>query len=294
MPGRLAGIGFAVGLLTCVMAAQTSMAPDFEAMADAEREFAKAATVKGWRDAFLDFFADDAIAFAPAVTNAKERLRKQPSTPFSEFELIWEPRTGDVAASGDLGWLTGPSTSLNRKDPEPKPGYGCYLSVWRKQPDGRWKVFIDVGASAPAPVEFAPGLTRTAAEKRWVGKESRDTSTQSLALADRDLNAAVAADGPAKAFGTRVTALSRLHHPGFSPLVGRDAIVGWLEQNATAAVARDTSAESAASGDVGYTFGTFETTAPKPIAGVYVRLWSRDADGKWWVMADVAQPFKPK
>ena len=66
-------------------------------MADTERAFAKAATVKGWRDAFLDFFADDAIAFTPDVVPAKDGLRKQPSTPFSEAELVWEPRTGDVA-----------------------------------------------------------------------------------------------------------------------------------------------------------------------------------------------------
>ena len=39
------------------------MPRDLVAMADTERAFAKTATVKGWRDAFLEFFADDAMAF---------------------------------------------------------------------------------------------------------------------------------------------------------------------------------------------------------------------------------------
>src|SRR5262245_7009284 len=138
--------GLAVGLVlvTTLVTVQEPLPPDLAAMAQTERDFAKTATVKGWRDAFLDFFADDAIAFPPEPASAKDRLRKQPSRPFSEIELEWEPRTGDVAASGELGWLTGPSTSINHTTQEQKPGHGCYLSVWRKQADGTWRVFIDV------------------------------------------------------------------------------------------------------------------------------------------------------
>ena len=162
----------ATALITTLSGGQDTIRRDLDAMADAEREFAKTATVKGWRDAFLEFFADDAIAVGREVTKAKDGLRKQPSVPFSEFELLWEPRTGDVSGSGDLGWLTGPSTSINHAEGK-KPGYGCYLSIWRKQPDGRWRVFIDVGASAPTPVPFAPGFTQIAFGARYAGKDVR-------------------------------------------------------------------------------------------------------------------------
>ena len=95
--------GTALLFVTAIVTAQPSMPPELLAMADTERAFAKTATVKGWRDAFLDFFADDAIAFANGVTPAKERLRQQPSTPFSVFELVWEPRLGDVAPGAPVG-----------------------------------------------------------------------------------------------------------------------------------------------------------------------------------------------
>jgi ketosteroid isomerase-like protein len=280
-------------LLVAALGAQTGVPPDLAAMAETEREFAKTATVKGWRDAFLDFFADDAIAFAPQVMLAKDRLRKQPSTPFSEFELVWEPRTGDVSSSGDLGWLTGPSTSINHKSPEKKPNYGCYLSVWRKQPDGRWRVFIDVGASAPEPARFAPGFTRTTIPTRYAGTRDKDGATTSLAKDDRDLNARIADRGVASAFDASLAAPSRLHRAGFVPIAGRDEIVKWLREHATSGTAKDVGAEAAAAGDFGYTHGTFEIKEPKPVSGVYVRLWNRDATGRWWLMVDVAQTFKP-
>jgi hypothetical protein len=28
------------------------------------------------------------------------------------------------------------------------------------------------------------------------------------------------------------------------------------------------------------------------VSGVYIRLWNRDASGRWWLTVDVAQPFK--
>jgi ketosteroid isomerase-like protein len=265
---------------------------DLAAMADAERAFAKAATVKGWRNAFLEFFADDAIAFAPEVVLAKDRLRKQPDTPFSVFELVWEPRTGDVASSGDLGWLTGPSTSINHKLPDQKPSYGCYLSVWRKQPDGSWRVFIDVGADAPEPVPFAPGFNRVALESRYVGKADQTKATQLLAAADTEVNAQMAAVGVAKAFAARSTPVSRLHRSGHVPIVGSDAIAVWLSQHSSSGTASHKDASTSAAGDFGYTHGTFEISAPTPMKGVYVRLWSRDAAGKWWLVVDVAQNTK--
>jgi ketosteroid isomerase-like protein len=274
------------------VAVQSDIPPALASMADAEREFARTATVKGWRDAFLDFFADDAIAFTPDVALAKERLKKQPSRPFSEVELVWEPRTGDVAASGELGWLTGPSTSLDRKIADAKPKYGCYLSIWRKQPNGTWRVFIDVGTYGPEPTPFAPGFTRMAMSSRYSGPEGKEAAGKSLAEADRDLNAKIAAKGIVDAFRGAMAPAARLHRSGTSPLVGHEASATWLEANAAAGTAMQTNVEAAKSGDFGYSYGRFEITAPKPQTGAYIRLWSRDAAGKWWLVADVAQPAK--
>ncbi len=279
-------------LAAAVIPIQSDIPIPLAAMAQTEREFAKAATVVGWRDAFLQDFADDAIAFSPGVVPAKDGLRKQPSTPFSIAELVWEPRTGDVAASGDLGWLTGPSTSITRKAAEPVTRHGCYLSVWRKQPDGQWRVFIDVGANSPEPVAFAPGFTRTTIPGPYEGGDSKAAATASLVEADRALNTEIGSRGFARAFESRLVAGSRLHRPGSIPQAGQEAVVRWLGLNAAAGTAKDVAAEAASSGDFGYSHGSFEVKEPKPLTGVYIRLWNRDASGKWWLMVDVAQPIK--
>jgi ketosteroid isomerase-like protein len=281
-------------LVTVLVTAQSGgVPPALVAMADTERAFAKTATVKGWRDAFLDFFADDAIAIGDRVTAARDGLRQQPSTPFSVLELVWEPRLGDVAASGELGWLTGPSTSLNHAQKDAKPRYGCYLSIWRKQPDGSWRVFIDVGASAPEAVSFAPGFNRMAFRDRYTGIDGKEAAGKSLGAADRELNEQIAARGASAAFATRTTAASRIHRPGFSPMTGGEAITRWLGGNATASTATTGVAEAAASGDFGFSYGTFDVREPAPLKGAYLRLWNRDRAGRWWLMVDVAQPVRP-
>jgi ketosteroid isomerase-like protein len=283
-------------LVTGFVTTQRVVTPELAAMADTERAFARAATVKGWRDAFLEFFADDAIEFRPgsgsAPGSAKEGLRKQPSTPFSEFELLWEPRLGDVSASGDLGWLTGPSTSIRHTQKDAKPRHGCYLSIWRKQADDTWKVFIDVGADAPAPVTFAPGFNRIAFGAPYAGKAGKDEAGKQLAESDRALNKELGLAGAADAFGSRLTPASRLHRPGFAPIVGIDPVRAWLKEHSAKTTASDGAAESADAGDFGYSYGTYEVTVPVAQKGAYVRLWNRDQSGRWWLMVDVTQPTR--
>ncbi|MEO8074819.1 MAG: nuclear transport factor 2 family protein [Acidobacteriota bacterium] len=276
--------------ITALVTAQQKMSTELQALVETERAFAKTATVKGLRDSFLDYFADDAIAFAPGATSAKERLRTQQAEPFSVLEIVWEPRTGDVAASNDLGWLTGPSTIVNHAAPQPAPRYGNYLSVWRRQPDGAWRVFIDVGVRLPEPASFAPGFVRASLPTHYSGADGKVAATATLLEADRALNDAVAAGGAGKAYADRLTASSRLHRAGVLPVVGPAAIGAWLTQHAASMSAKSSSAEASAAGDLGYSYGTYALTGTPAETGAYVRVWMRDASGKWFVVADVTQP----
>lgn len=260
-----------------------------ESLVGAERAFAKAATEKGIRDSFLEFFADDAIAFNPAPVSATARLRSRPGRPFSEYELRWEPRTGDVAASGDLGWLTGPSTFIDHTSPAPKRQDGNYLSVWRRQSGGPWRVFIDIGSEPPQAVTFAEGFTRFPFPSRYGGDDRKALGAETLTAADKSLNTRIANDGAASAYSTVTTSSSRLHRSGFMPSIGSAAIRSWFEANASAMTASTGAADCANSADLGYSYGTYEVKTPAAQKGAYVRVWQRDAAGKWWLVADVVQ-----
>jgi ketosteroid isomerase-like protein len=276
--------------VTAFVTAQETISSDLQALVDSERAFARTATVKGLRDSFLDYFADDAIAFAPEATSAKARLRGQKAEPFSVLEIVWEPRTGDVARSNDLGWLTGPSTIVNHAAPQPAPRHGNYLSVWRRQPDGSWRVFIDVGVRLPEPASFAPGFVRAAMPTRYSGSEGKAAATATLLQADRALDEAIGAAGAGKAYADRLTAGSRLHRAGVLPVVGQAAIAAWLSGHAVSMSAKSSAGEASAAGDLGYTYGTYALTGTPAETGAYVRVWMRDASGKWFIVADVTQP----
>ena len=125
-------------------------------MAATERAFAASAAELGVRDAFLTFFADDAVQLAAGsdgahatAGRARDGLRElnQPKLPLVS-RLMWEPFTGHVSGDGTIGWLTGGYANLNLATKD-LVGKGAYFSVWKHQTDGTWRVWIDEGISLP-------------------------------------------------------------------------------------------------------------------------------------------------
>lgn len=290
---RTIGVSFTVLVAVAVAlpatAAQDEEAPPpLKAMADAERAFAKRAAETNWRDAFLEFFADDAVSFQGNVPGpARERLRKLPP-PSEGTELIWEPRVGDIAASGDLGWLTGPVVTRVPGKPD-RPG--CYFSIWKKQPDGRFKVILDEGTNPPDTVPFAAGFVRSAATARPSAPRPDDTPEASLLAADRALGEAIAARGAASAYDSVMHDAVRVHRNGVMPMTSRAEATKWLAMSVTSMSSAPEKSETSAAGDLGYTWGKATVTARdgKERTGYYVRVWTRRADGGWQLAADVAQ-----
>ena len=137
-------------------------------MIDAERAFAARALVVGWKQAFLEYFADDAVGFEGGPGLAKDQIRKNPDPP-SDLQLLWEPRYGDVAASGDLGYLTGPVRNIRKSRDNGRPRHSTYASIWKRQRDGSFKVVMDFGLGTPGPASFAPGFTRAPVGNRFSG-----------------------------------------------------------------------------------------------------------------------------
>jgi hypothetical protein len=98
-----------------------------------ERAFARATAEIGVRNGFLMFFADDAIT-PPDTAPARQGFLAVPApVEFRPTDLAWEPLFGDIARSGDLGYLTGPSSFTDRSG---KKHMGVYFSVWSRNPGG--------------------------------------------------------------------------------------------------------------------------------------------------------------
>ena len=67
--------------------------------------------------------------------------------------LLWEPKEAFVAESGDLATTWGEARFVS-SNPEQGERTGRYVTVWRKDEDGRWRGLIDLGnmpTASPAP-----------------------------------------------------------------------------------------------------------------------------------------------
>lgn len=79
--------------------------------------------------------------------NGKDAITKATANAFAipGFNLKWHPDQVAVARSGELGYTTGAYTwTFKDASGNPTLDKGKYLSVWKKQPDGSWKVLLDM------------------------------------------------------------------------------------------------------------------------------------------------------
>ena len=282
-------------LLMVTMAAMVVAAPAFSQnlalteMVRAEQTFAARALVVGWKQSFLEYFADTAVGFdGDQTAPAKSLFRKQPDPP-KDLRILWEPRFGDIAASGDLGYLTGPVRTMNPARNNGQPRHSIYASVWKRQPDGAFKVVMDMGVTTPGPVPFADGFTPAPRTDVYTGNASTAAATKSLRDTDAALTNAARA-GQADAYRGHLAESARLHRPDVLPLVGQDAIVAWLMGQPAYASGESKFAETALSGDLGYTYGSYAMKGDPAQRGFYVRVWTRGRNGVWRVALDVLQP----
>ena len=82
---------------------------------------------------------------APIATG-KNAIAKLTASAFAirDFKLVWHPDKLGIARSGELGYSSG-TYLWTFKDASGKPisDTGKYLTVWKRQADGSWKVLFD-------------------------------------------------------------------------------------------------------------------------------------------------------
>ena len=108
----------------------------------ADAKFA-AVTAERGLEGFLSFLADGVLKFGDKGTllTTRDQTREQLKKSFEQpgFQLQWKPLGADAAASGDLGYTWGQYEAV------PSGRRGHYLTIWKRQKDGSWKVVADVG-----------------------------------------------------------------------------------------------------------------------------------------------------
>lgn len=114
-----------------------------EMLLETDRQFANMCTEKGMKDAYLDFIDSNGVLLRPNVfpivgADAVDYIIAQKT---EDLNLTWRPKDAVVAASGELAYTYG-TYRISVKNTEENL-QGSYVTIWKKQLDGKWKFVLD-------------------------------------------------------------------------------------------------------------------------------------------------------
>ena len=116
-----------------------------------EGRFAKDVAVGGGK-AFSAWFADDAVTLnngRPAVLG-RAGIAAQAQWDPKNYQLTWTAQGAQMGPSNDMGFTWGHYEGHSKdKNGQPVVISGRYFTVWKKTPDGNWKVAMDASADEP-------------------------------------------------------------------------------------------------------------------------------------------------
>lgn len=109
-----------------------------------DSEFSDYSKQYGMRKAFLEYIDDDGVMMKDQSLPIKgaRAIDLISSMNDSTVTMTWEPEGGEIAASGELGYTYG---IYEMRDRENNVQRGTYVTIWKKQKDGKWKFVLDSG-----------------------------------------------------------------------------------------------------------------------------------------------------
>ena len=119
---------------------------------DLEARFARDVAARGGA-AFADWFADDGVALGNGAPPKIGKVAVTKSADWSPaaYQLTWTPTDAVMGPSGDMGYTWGHFEGHSKDaNGNPVTTTGRYMTIWRKQANGDWKVVLDAGANEPA------------------------------------------------------------------------------------------------------------------------------------------------
>lgn len=276
-----------------VQAQATAPEAALRAVLENETKFFQLGQEQGTRAAFLAFLADDGIVFQPGPVNGKQVWTKRPEGGVS---ITWRPLFAFISRGADLAYTTGPAEYRRKKEDEKPFGYGQFVSIWRKQKDGAWKVALDVGSELPGPAksEEAPQL-EVSVSNAPVAEHGPDKAAAARLLknAEGKLTTAAKADSTS-ALLESCSAAVRVHREGVFPAVGKDAAALMLSVARGQLTLEKSGGGISEAGDLAYSYGTYSLVRPeKTERGHYLQIWRVEGEGTWKIALDYESPLPP-
>jgi ketosteroid isomerase-like protein len=135
--------------------AESNLETERNALLENDLSFSRMSEEKGIAQAFYDFLAPEAISLSAGEPSIRGRdAIKVHLAAGPQGFFTWQPQAADIARSGDMGFTWG-TAIFQSKGTDEKPGiaYSKYVTVWKKQKNGDWKVVLFSNSPSPPPTE---------------------------------------------------------------------------------------------------------------------------------------------
>ena len=130
---------------------QPTLTPGMIHLMDLETQFA-AAVATGGGKAFASWFAEEGVTLGngrPPVFG-KEAIAAQAQWDPQDYQLTWTAQGAQMGPSNDMGYTWGHYDGTGKDaHGQPVTHSGRYMTVWKKMPDGSWKVVLHASAEEP-------------------------------------------------------------------------------------------------------------------------------------------------
>ena len=144
-------------IVTLILLGSVATAADLkDALMAADREFAKKSAEKGL-DGWMSFMSDEIVRTrrpGEKLTVGKEAVRKEDAAIFADptRKLVWEPVDAQGFRDGKSGVTSGryKVVGTDKDGKETILSTGGYITWWRQEGDGAWRVLFDTGSPDPA------------------------------------------------------------------------------------------------------------------------------------------------
>ena len=254
-------------------------------MVETEKAFAATAAEKGTRSAFLEFSSADALLFLPDKTNSRSYWTARAD---STGLLSWAPNYADLSANGMIGYTTGNwEFRPGGKASEPT-GFGQFVTIWQRQPDGKYRFIIDIGVGHAKPAKFSTDLLPPAYPSKGNPDNSSaaDNAAQFFEIAGKL--------GRAEAYKRFAAEKVRFFREGEMPMIGKKALLSKAKKEMPNVLFAKRSVFFG-SDDIAYIQNSYSVVGrDNPVEkGNFLQIWKL-IDGRWQIVLDIFKPVPQK
>lgn len=251
----------------------------------AERAFARHSERAGIKESFIANMGTDGLLFRPGPVNGLEWLNTHPA---AKGYLSWDPEVAAISSSGELGYTTGPWEFRAAGPKDSVSGAGHYVTVWRRDATGTWKMAVDIGTSHRWMAKPDDAIGSVISRAASLGADAQQP------LFARDSALGRGAPQGAALLGALADD-ARVHREGAVPALGIENVRRAFTGDDRPYHSKRMGGGISRAADLGYTYGEYELVASfihPAQRGYYLRIWRVDDDGEWRVILDLAQPAR--